>query len=70
MMIRAFENHCVTTNGLFLVFACVAFANDGTVSVVSEDEGRTLKVVYGDYDVNILPIYASAQLTGDIQKTG
>lgn len=67
----AFAIHA-TINGLVLVF--VAFAAYGeftTFSIVSEDGGKTLKVVRVEESVSISPIYyATAQPTGDIQQTG
>lgn len=67
----AFAIHA-TINGLVLVF--VAFAAYGeftTFSIVSQDGGKTLKVVRVEESVSISPIYyATAQLTGDIQQTG
>ena len=70
MKIMAFVNNHTTINGLILIFACLAYANDKVFSVVSDDGGNTLTVVRGQRHVKISPIYASAQLTGDIQQTG
>ncbi|KAL9980614.1 hypothetical protein ACROYT_G009222 [Oculina patagonica] len=67
-MIMMFLNNRVTINGLLLVFACVAYAN--VYSAVSEDEGKTFKVVRGEHDVNFPFIYATGYFTGDIQETG
>ena len=59
-------------NGLVLVFvAFAAYGEATTFSIVSEDGGKTLKVVRVGDSVSISPMYyATAQLTGDIQKTG
>jgi len=67
----AFASHA-TINGLVLVFvAFTAYREVTTFSVVSEDEGKTLKVVRAEDSVSISHInYATARLTGDIQQTG
>lgn len=67
-MIMMFVNNRVTINGLLLVFACVAYAN--VYSVISEDEGKSFKVVRGVQDVNGPFVYARGDFTGDIQETG
>ena len=67
----AFAIHA-TINGLVLVFVSfAAYGEDTTFSIVSEDGGKTLKVVRVEESVLFSPIhYATAQLTGDIQQTG
>ena len=67
----AFASHA-TINVLVLVFvACAAYEEATTFSVVSEDGGKTLKVIRVEESVSISHInYATAQLTGDIQQTG
>ena len=72
-MIVAFVNDRATINGLVLVFAAfLAYGKATTFSIVSEDGGKTLKVVRQEESVSISPscCYASAQLTGNIQQTG
>lgn len=71
-MFVAFVNDHATINGLVLVFAAfLAYGEATTFSIVSEDGGKTLKVVREEESVSISPIYyASAQLTGNIQQTG
>ena len=71
MMIMALvNNRIITINVLLLVFACLAYTSNAVYLVVSEDGGKTLKVVHREHVVNMPPIYASAKLTGDIQQTG
>ena len=67
----AFATHAII-NGLVLVFvALAAYGEATTFSIISEDGGKTLKVVRVEESVSISPIYyATAQLTGDIQQTG